>query len=301
MGTSWCVPKRLICTALAVGLLSFSALAADTYKTTTRVNFRTGPSTSDSIIKLLDTGATIEIEEYNGAGWSKGSVDGKTGYIKSEYIKKVEAAAKQVETEQTNKYKTTTRVNFRKGPSTSNEVIKLLNAGTTVEMLEYDAANWSKVTYDGQTGYIKSEYIIKAEDAVSGVELVEWSTVKEIFKTYTPTKIVDARTGAVYYIQCFSKGSHADVETLTKEDTEILYKTFGRRWQWSVRPVWVTIGDRVIAGSINGMPHGSGTISGNGMDGQVCIHFKGSKPHNGNTSWGKQHQNGVTEAYNLGK
>jgi len=54
-----------------------------------------------------------------------------------------------------------------------------------------------------------------------------------------------------------------------------------------------------MAASINGMPHGGGVISDNGMDGQVCIHFQGSSTHNGNTKFAQLHQQVALEAYDL--
>ncbi len=129
------------------------------------------------------------------------------------------------------------------------------------------------------------------------VELLSWPKVSRIFTEFKPARVYDVRTGAVYYVQSFGNGNHADVEPLTREDTKILYSTYGNHWDWTPRPVWVTINGHTIAGSINGMPHASGTIADNGMDGQVCIHFKGSATHNGNLIFGAKHQRAVGEAW----
>ncbi|MCL2085212.1 MAG: SH3 domain-containing protein, partial [Oscillospiraceae bacterium] len=202
-------------------------------------------------------------------------------------------------------YKTTTRVNFRTGASLEAAVIKTLNPGVTMDVLEYDAENWSKVLIDGVTGYIKSEYIISADKyegvTAGGVEMLEWKSVKGILPLHRALLITDVRTKLTYTVQSFSNGLHADVEPLTKADTAVLLKTYGGKWKWDPRPVWVTFNGRTFAASINGMPHGGGTISGNGMNGQVCLHFLGSKPHNGNKAFERDHQAGVKEAYNAAK
>ena len=299
--------QKLFCAFMAflfTFVMSVSALAAESYTTNTRVNLRRGASTDAAIIRTLEPNVAVLVDDYQPDSWSKVTVNGASGYIKSEYIKPttepVVAAAKQ---EEEAVWRTSTRVNFRKGASTDAAVIRTLNAGVKVEIVSYDADAWSQVKADGVTGYIKSEYLTKGSvsDEAVKVELTPWSEAKSIFKTYTPAKVVDVRTGAVYYVQSFSNGNHADVEPLTKEDTETLYRTFGRRWSWSVRPVWVTVGGHTMAASINGMPHGGGTISGNNMNGQICIHFLNSKTHNGNKSFEKTHQNGVMEAYNAAK
>ena len=301
------LPKRLILFLLVLSwvlLLPLTALAADTYKTTGRVNFRTGPSTSYEVITTLDTGTAVMVETYDPNGWSKATVYGATGYIKSEYIVKETSQTQTAgsEADQPAAYRTTGRVNFRYGPSTDAGVIRVLDAGTSVTVSNYDPDGWSAVSHNGTDGYIKSEYLAEAASygsvSPADVELTPWSEAKSIMTTYTPAMVTDVRTGSVYWIQSFSNGSHADVEPLTKADTEIMYNTFGRKWSWAVRPVWVTINGHTMDASINGMPHGGGVIADNGMDGQICLHFKGSNVHNGNASFARTHQNGVMEAWN---
>ena len=288
-------------------------IASAAYKTTSRVNFRTGPSTGAAVIKVISAGTVVEMLEYDPDGWSKVKIGNSAGYIKSEYLTKTDQPAAPSEpkpepspepspgtdtdtdTESPAAFRTTGRVNFRTDPSTDADVIKLLNPGTAVEMLEHDPDGWSKVSADGKTGYIKSEYLTEAGNFEA--ELLEWAAVKNLLKTYTPIQIIDVRTGLTYNMQSFSNGLHADVEPLTKEDTEILKKTFNNKWQWVTRPVLAIINGRTIAASINGMPHGGGTISNNGMNGQVCLHFLGSKMHNGNTSFERSHQADVMEAW----
>ena len=133
------------------------------------------------------------------------------------------------------------------------------------------------------------------------VELTEWSEAKKAFTIGVTASVYDVRTGISYNVKSFSNGKHADVEPVTKEDTALLKKTYNGKWSWTPRPVWVTINGKVMAASINGMPHAGGINNENGMDGQVCIHFKGSSTHNGNKSFAKQHQDAVMEAWNAAK
>jgi hypothetical protein len=138
------------------------------------------------------------------------------------------------------------------------------------------------------------------KERASKVTFPTWDIIKaDIFKLNTPAEVYDIKSGKVYYVQSFSNGNHADVETVTQQDTDIMFDTFGGEWSWDVRPVWVTINGATIAGSINGMPHASETIYDNGMNGQICIHFKGSKTHNGNQSYTDLHQEIAQEAYDI--
>lgn len=59
----------------------------------------------------------------------------------------------------------TTKVNIRKEPSASSQSLGKIVAGTPVERIESMSNGWSKVTYDGKTAYIKSEYLTKTKPA----------------------------------------------------------------------------------------------------------------------------------------
>jgi hypothetical protein len=197
-------------------------------------------------------------------------------------------------------------VNLRKGPSTDDEVIKPLEYGSAVLLKTAEASPdglWSLVDAGGDIGYVKREYLgmdkppEKPKPAVV-VEHLTWSEAKGVMSIGVPAKILDIRTGAVYYVKSFSNGMHADVEPVTAEDTAIMKRTYNNRWDWDGRPVWVTINGRTIAAAINGMPHGGGVNSSNGMNGQVCLHFWKSSVHNGNRSYERQLQAVVQEAWN---
>jgi peptidoglycan hydrolase-like protein with peptidoglycan-binding domain len=136
-----------------------------------------------------------------------------------------------------------------------------------------------------------------AQVAQNGVELLEWAAVKGIFTIGSTATVYDVRTQITYHVKSFSNGNHADVEPVTQDDTALLKQTYGGSWSWDPRPVWVTVNGRTIAASTNGMPHAGGVNSENGMDGQICIHFKGSSTHNGNAAYTKLHQDSVMEAW----
>ena len=50
-----------------------------------------------------------------------------------------------------------------------------------------------------------------------------------------------------------------------------------------------------LAASINGMPHGGGSIADNNFEGHICIHFLNSRTH-GTDNVDPDHQNAVGEA-----
>ncbi|MDR2939005.1 MAG: SH3 domain-containing protein [Clostridiales bacterium] len=274
---------------------------ASTYaKADIKLNLRELPTTESKILEILKKGQKIETLGSEG-GWTKIQADGKTGYVKSEFIHAVPAG--ELDTSSPGFAKTNTNLNLRTGPTTESDKIILIKKGRKIETLgEIDG--WSKVKFSDYEGYVKSEFIYAVSEdepdtAYTGVELTPWAQAKNIFAIGQDAEVYDIYTGETYYVRSFSNGSHADVEPVTANDTAIMKSTYGGVWKWDPRPVLVLINGHTMAASINGMPHGGGVNSGNNMDGQVCIHFKGSSAHNGNYSFTNWHQEALMDAYNM--
>ena len=271
--------------------------------TTDTVNFRRGPSLDAEVITTLAVKTDVEVLEHDPAGWSNVRVNGTAGYIRSDFLAISTGNTSDKSSMNTNLssgtgssvMRTNDAVNFRKAPSTDSDIIRVLNVNTEVQVLERDTSGWSKVIHEGTTGYIRSDLL-----SIGGgnVELLEWSTVKNLIKYGEIIPVRDVRTGLTYNIKCFSIGGHADVEPATKSDTEVHSNTFNGVKTWSARPVWVTIGGRTIAASLHGMPHDVSTIPDNGMNGHICLHFLGSTAGNTAESYRRDLQNAVQEAWN---
>jgi len=148
-------------------------------------------------------------------------------------------------------------------------------------------------------------------------ENANWDYIKDAFPRETNALIMDVETGKTFNVRRTFGTLHADVETLTPEDTEIMRQIWGG-WSWERRAVVVYVGDYVFAGSMAGMPHagldsapalsivnnlsggfGRGqnldSVKNNGMDGHVCLHFAGSRIHGSNVI-NAAHQTRVQEA-----
>lgn len=59
---------------------------------------------------------------------------------------------------QTYKY-TSTNLNLRSGPSTSDQILTTIPIGTSVEMAENCDCAWIKIHYNGKIGYVSSKYL----------------------------------------------------------------------------------------------------------------------------------------------
>ena len=205
-------------------------------------------------------------------------------------------------------FRTTANLNLRSGPGTQYTRLTTINNGRLVYVTDLRDGEWFAVEVNGQVGYMFSEFLVEVVDAatiaaeINGyVERLHWSEARQIVTIGTTLTVIDVRTGITWQMASFSNGNHADVEPLTAADTAAMLQAWGGRWCWQPRPIHVIVGDRILAASLNGMPHAGSTRSGNNMNGHVCMHFYGSRTHNGNRSHERDHQNAVNEAFNAGR
>ncbi|MCL1842851.1 MAG: SH3 domain-containing protein [Defluviitaleaceae bacterium] len=196
---------------------------------------------------------------------------------------------------------TTARLNLRPGPSTSYDRLAVVSQGRRVEVLDFGCGQWYRVSYDGTIGYMYALHLREipepGQQPHGTVELLEWRYARNLMSLGTQVTLIDVRTGLSWQMASFSNGNHADVEPITSEDTATMLQAFGS-WTWTPRPVLVLVNGRTIAASINGMPHGGSTRSGNNMNGHLCLYFYGSASHRYAPGHVRDHHNAIREAFN---
>jgi len=264
--------------------------APSTLRTTALVRLRSGPSTEHRTITTIAASTSVEVLQYNPDGWSSVKHNSIEGFIRSDFLSEAGAtsSAAAIAT-----LRTTTGVNFRTGPSKNDSVIRLLPVNTSVDVLENLSNGWSKVRQNNTVGFIRSDLL---GSGVRVIELIDWSTAKNIVPTGVNLNVVDVRTGITFQLRGFSKSGHMDVEPPTQADTDAILRTRNGVWAWKPRPVWVTVGDRTFAAALNGMPHDVSTIRDNGMNGHLCLHFNNTVTNS--QSYQRDLNNAVVEAYN---
>ena len=127
-----------------------TAFAATEYKVITAdaVNFRSGPSTSYSSLGSFNKGDKVECLGTSGS-WVKVKYNNKTGYVYGSYVGNYATITQ---------YVTATTLNVRSGAGTSYSVLGSLSKGTKVEVIS-TTNEWSKISYNGSTGYVSSQYL----------------------------------------------------------------------------------------------------------------------------------------------
>ncbi|MED4053494.1 SH3 domain-containing protein [Niallia taxi] len=147
------------------------------------LNVRKSASSKAGVVTTLKKGKEVTVlSESN--GWAKITVDGKTGYVSSDYL-----------TEKTNTYvkyvsiDSNSTLNVRTSPNTSSSVVTKIAANTKVEVLS-DSNGWSKIKVNGKQGYVASKYL---SDSVT---TVKESTPKADTATKVSTK--ETKTETMY-------------------------------------------------------------------------------------------------------
>src|SRR5690606_24124075 len=88
-------------------------------------------------------------------------------------------------------------------------------------------------------------------------------------------------SGRRFRVSRYGGTQHADAEPVTPADTAVLRSLYGGTWSWRRRAVVLEVGERRIAASINGMPHGEGVVGNNDFPGHFCVHTLRSTTHGG--------------------
>ncbi|MCX7746093.1 MAG: LysM peptidoglycan-binding domain-containing protein [Clostridia bacterium] len=164
------------------------------------------------------------------------------------------------------------------------------------ELAQANNRTSTTMLYPGQVIKIPVHYIapkVKLNDK-SG-ELLDWfKEAQYIITTGKTGKFIDMETGKSFMAKRTMGASHADVETLTLQDTQTMKEIFGG-WFWKTRAFILEVDGRRFAVSVSGMPHagidgvpylqnvdnrsgnyGYGpnydSIAGNGMDGHFDVY-----------------------------
>lgn len=132
------------------------------------VRFRTGPSTSHSIIASYNRGKELTITGVSG-DWTACTIDGQAGFVYSQYVKESGTGSDANTTPDTNTdtnsgseagYITGNNVRFRSDASMSSSILRELFYGNSVTITG-TAGDWTAITYNGQAGYVYSQYVTK--------------------------------------------------------------------------------------------------------------------------------------------
>ena len=126
------------------------------------LRLRDSASTSGTILATAPKGETVIILADAGNNWYKVDYDSVQGYMSGEYLTiaqkaNVSIGYGQVDTDGA-------VLNVRSGPGTGYAKVTSLADGTVVQITGIDSG-WYKITYNGTSGYVSSDYMITVKSS----------------------------------------------------------------------------------------------------------------------------------------
>jgi hypothetical protein len=129
-------------------------------KATTTVNVRKSDSKTAEKIGKVQKGDEMTCLETLNNGWSKILYENEEAYIKTDYLEAIELkVVKEGIAIDGTIVTTTDNVHVREEASINAESLGAALAGESFELLENLDNGWSKISFNGEEAYIKSEYL----------------------------------------------------------------------------------------------------------------------------------------------
>lgn len=134
------------------------------------VNIRKGPGTGYDRLGSENKGYRLDRTGRAANGWSQVQYKGQTAYVSDSLLTTTDPTASTpapttnnnfTVTEASGDVTATSAVNVRSGPGTGYSILGVLQQGTTVTRTG-TTGGWTRVNYNGQTGYVSTNYLTNA-------------------------------------------------------------------------------------------------------------------------------------------
>ena len=123
---------------------------------TADLNVRAQNDISAAVLGGIAEGGTIAQTGCTSDGWIQIDYHGTTAYVSADFVSKDKPVV--VKSMSGTMY-ATTEVYVRNAAGTDGTILGSLSTGNTVSVSGYTNNNWIRITYNGQTGYVSSDYL----------------------------------------------------------------------------------------------------------------------------------------------
>lgn len=107
-------------------------------------------------------------------------------------------------------------------------------------------------------------------------ETAAWAEVDQLIPVGTQFLLIDFSSQLYFNAVRVGGANHMEFEPVDAAQGQKLLSIFSGQTSYEKRACIVQIGDRYLAASFCGMPHGAATQAGNALGGQFCLYFTGS-------------------------
>ncbi len=275
------------------GMKVVAAAAVSLYKS---------PSTSASKYGIITKGKVFNLIKTAGNLWGYVKVNDITGYCLLADLKQY-TGSKSTGSASTPETVSVSMICYVKTAVTlysslTSGYVANLKVGDKVLVTKVKGTYAYLTTTAGKKGYTLLANLSKTRVTPQyTVVLSDWwsGDIQKVFPVGTNCKVIDVGTRKAFFVHRKGGTNHADVEPLTAGDTATIYSIYGEI-SWDRRAIWVVIGNKYYAASMNFYNHGEQTISNNNFNGHFCIHFYNSRTR-GTDKVDAAHQAAVKAAY----
>lgn len=123
---------------------------------TADLNVRAQNNVSAAVLGGIAAGGTITQTGYTSDGWIQIDYQGTTAYVSADFVSEKKPVI--VKSMSGTMY-ATTEVYVRNAAGTDGAILGSLSTGNTVSVSGYTNNNWIRITYNGHTGYVSSDYL----------------------------------------------------------------------------------------------------------------------------------------------
>lgn len=123
---------------------------------TADLNVRAQNNVSAAVLGGIAAGDTITQTGYTSDGWIQIDYQGTTAYVSADFVSEKKPVI--VKSMSGTMY-ATTEVYVRNAAGTDGAILGSLSTGNTVSVSGYTNNNWIRITYNGHTGYVSSDYL----------------------------------------------------------------------------------------------------------------------------------------------
>ena len=197
-----------------LGGLKAEAASAVYYETKANLHMRSKGSMNGRILTTIPKGKQVTYISESG-NWYKIQYGTKSGYVSSQYLKKV-----------TKTYTATANVNLRAKASTNSSVLATVPKGKNITYLS-KSGSWYKVKYGSRTGYVSAKYVKVSSSSSSKSKQTEISATK-----YKTTANLNLRSKASTSGSIYLRIQKGKVVTATAKSGSWYKVAYGGKTGW---------------------------------------------------------------------
>ncbi|WP_018708939.1 SH3 domain-containing protein, partial [Siminovitchia fordii] len=201
------------------------------------LNMRSSASASSSVVAKLPRGTKVSVQSESN-GWSKVTVNGKSGYVSSQFLTSSSPARQPIAKDKVSVTKPSKAVTkyvsvnegsaliLRSSASQNGSVIARLSRGTKVSV-QSESNGWAKVTANGKTGYVSGQFL--SASAPAGKPAVNVKPTSQTASQKAVSKYINVNPGSSLNMRSSASTSGSIVARLQR-GTKVTVQSESNGW-----------------------------------------------------------------------